>query len=62
MDIQFSNHGSLIGLAPRTDEASAWMSEHIPDAQCLGLVRFVEPRYADAIIDGMIDDGLTVGY
>lgn len=61
MDIHYTNHGSLIGIQPFTDAGEEWLTEMLPDdVQCLGNVRYVEPRYATAIIDGMIDDGLEV--
>jgi hypothetical protein len=60
-DITVIDHGSVIGFAPATDTGEAWLSEHLPDdVQRLGNTRFCEPRYAEDIIDGAQDDGLTV--
>jgi hypothetical protein len=59
-DITVINSGSVIGFAPGSDAGEAWLTEHLPDAQCLGKVRHCEPRYAQDIIDGAQGDGLTV--
>jgi len=61
-DVTLTNHGSLIGLNLLTAEARVWASEHLPeDASWFGGAVMVEPRYADAIVDGMMCDGLEVG-
>jgi hypothetical protein len=60
-DIAVANHGSVIGFAPRTDAGETWLADNLPDdTQCLGNVRYCEPRYAQDIIDGAAGDGLTV--
>lgn len=60
-DVTIISHGSIIGFTPGTDAGEAWLAKHLPhDVQCLGTTRFCEPRYAAAIVDGMISDGLTV--
>ena len=60
-DVELSLHGSIDLLTPLTPEAQAWMNENIPDdAQWFGSGLAVEPRYVPDIVQGMIDDGLTV--
>jgi hypothetical protein len=59
-DITVTNHGSIISFAPASDAGEEWLTENLPDAQCLGKVRHCEPRYAQAIIDGAQGDGLMV--
>lgn len=60
-DVDLSLHGSIDLLTPLTAAAQAWMKENIPDdAQWFGGALAVEPRYAPDIVQGMIDDGLTV--
>lgn len=54
------NHGSLVGLIPRTQTAKEWIDEHISDSQWLGPQVMIESRYIAAIIKGLLDDGLTV--
>lgn len=61
-DVVVIDHGSLVGMTPTSEAAREWMREHIPDdAQRLGRALMVEPRYADAILDGMAADGLVIG-
>lgn len=61
MDIQVINHGSLIGFTPMSDDGEAWLADNLPDdVATLGTMRFAEPRYAGAIVDGMINDGIEV--
>jgi hypothetical protein len=60
VDIQTSNEGTLIGFAPLTEAGEDWLAENVPDAQCLGSIRYCEPRYAAPIIEGMQEDGLIV--
>jgi hypothetical protein len=60
-DVDLSLHGSIDLLTPLTAQAQAWMKENIPnDVQWFGGALAVEPRYATDIVQGMIDDGLTV--
>lgn len=62
MDIEVSNHGTLIGLHPVSEAGEEWLTDNLPDdVQCLGTTRFCEPRYAGDIVDGMRGDGLEVG-
>lgn len=62
MDIQVINHGSLIGFTPMSDDGEAWLADNLSDAttNMLGTTRFAEPRYAGAIVDGMVNDGIEV--
>lgn len=59
-DFLFANHGSITILTPLTEAAHQWTEEHIPHAMehCGG--RVIEPRYAGPILEGLVDDGLTV--
>lgn len=57
-DFQIIDHGSLVGFTPLTDEASAWWEENVQDGPCLGRSRFVEHRFAGAIIEGLQAEGL----
>ena len=63
MDVMVNNHGSEVILNALTAAARGWVEEHLPcDRQTWGPNgTVVEPRYADAIIDGMLADGLVVG-
>lgn len=48
-------------LIPKTKAAKAWVGEHIPaDAMYLGRGVAVEHRYIMPIVEGILNDGLTV--
>jgi len=60
-DVNIENHGSLVLLRPLTEAASDWLDENISeDAQHFGGAVVVEPRYVEAIVEGMQNDGLEV--
>ena len=60
-DFTIDDHGSLVLLHPKTEQAREWVSEHLPDdAQRFGGAVVVEPRYIEDIIAGIRDDGLAV--
>lgn len=62
MDVNVENHGSIVLVRPLTAQACQWCDDHIPDdAQWFGKAVVVEPRYVAAIVQGMQNDGLTVG-
>lgn len=63
MDFEFQNHGSVCMLRPITDAAKEWVDANLEleGWQWMGPSFAVEPRCADALIDGIIGDGLTVG-
>ena len=61
VDVQVVHHGTVVLFHLNTPKASQWADEHIPDdAMWIGDAFAVEPRYAQAIIDGMRQDGLKV--
>jgi len=60
-DISVANHGSILIFTPTSDAGREWVSQHLPDDAMRwagGIV--VEPRYAQDIVDGAINDGLDV--
>ncbi len=60
-DVKIENHGSLVLIRPLTEAASDWLDENISeDAQHFGGAVVVEPRYVEAIVEGMQNDGLEV--
>ncbi len=60
-DITIQNEGSIFLVHPHTDDANAWIDEHIPkDAQFHGDAVVVEHRYIEDIVNGMVMDGLEV--
>lgn len=60
-DIEVNDQGSIVLLTPTSDAGREWIEENLPDdAQWFGMAVVVEHRYADDIIDGMVNDGLDV--
>lgn len=59
-DIEYTNHGSLITMAPLTPAASEWILENLPgDAPMFGGQVCIEPRYFGDIAFGAQEAGLT---
>ena len=63
-DLHFVNHGSLILIAPLTDEAKAWVTEHVAVESWawMGPAFACEPRYAGDLLAGAEADGLIVSW
>ena len=60
-DFTVTNHGSIFTLAPETPAARDWVDEWLPaDAMWHGSAVVVEHRYIEDIVEGIINDGLTV--
>lgn len=60
-DFTLTNHGTLVLLNPETEIARSWCAEHLPaDVLHWGGAAVIEPRYVDPIVDGLINDGLTI--
>ena len=59
-DFTLVNHGSVVLLRPWSDEARAWVTDHLPaDAPARGKSIAIEPRYVTPILDGIEADALT---
>lgn len=62
LDLEFSDHGSIVLCTPVTDTGKEWIAEHVSDdALWHGRALVIEPRYVDDIINGATEDGLTCG-
>lgn len=62
MDFTIENCASVILLRPLTPAAKQWLTDHMPDdAQYFGDAVAIEPRYLEDVVDGLTNDGLTVG-
>lgn len=61
-DFQAEYHGSIAFMQPITDEARAWIAEHVQveSWQWHGDAFAVEPRMLPDLISGIKGDGLTV--
>lgn len=60
MDVEVSNHGSIVLVRPLTKAAQDWLDENVNDARWLGYSMACEPRFVDALLEGMREDGLEV--
>lgn len=58
-DITVRNEGLLFLVTPQSDAGANWMAERLPTSVWFSSVA-VEPRYIIDIIDGAINNGLTV--
>jgi hypothetical protein len=60
-DFTVAGGGTLYILRPNTDQAKAWVEEHIEsDAQKWGGGVCVEHRYIGDIVNGIQAEGMTV--
>lgn len=60
-DFLVCGEGNLMMLQPLTEPAKEWVREHLPsDAPKFGSAVAIEHRYAQDIVNGILDDGLTV--
>lgn len=60
-DFAITNHGSIFTIRPLTATAQIWWNHHIdPDALQFGGAYAVEPRYVEPIVNGMLEEGLTL--
>lgn len=60
-DFLFADHGSVTILTPLTEAAQEWADNNLPDdALTFGRGIVIEPRYAGPILEGIVEDGLTV--
>lgn len=62
IDATVEDHGSILVIQPKTMDAQDWIRDHVDLSQaqwwCGGLA--AERNYADAVVEGMIADGLEV--
>ena len=61
-DVRLEDEGGAVLFQPLTPAAHAWFKENVPteEWQWVGGRLAVERRYADNLIDGLIEAGLTV--
>lgn len=62
MDFTVVNHFTLYTLTPHTPAARRWVKRHLPpEITVFGNSIAVEHRYIGDIMNGIRDDGLSVG-
>lgn len=60
-DVHVENHGSIFLFFPQTDAAVRWIAENVEDYVSVEQGPLVvEHRFAHAIAEGMVVDGLEV--
>jgi len=64
MDFKIENHGTIYLFRPLTASAQEWVEEHveIPGWDWLGNGFGVEHRYAEPLIEGILDAGFEIDY
>jgi hypothetical protein len=64
LDFKLENHGSLFLLRPLSAAAKEWMQRNLPvdspETQFWGDAIVIESRYVEAILDGILGDGLVL--
>lgn len=61
IDFYVRIEGGIVLFTPVTGEALDWVDEHLPDdCMTFGDAYVVEHRYAYDIMQGIINDGLTL--
>lgn len=59
-DFTVEDHGSIFLVQPLSDRALAWLEENLRgETQWFGRALAVEPRYLNALVEGMLDEGLA---
>ena len=61
-DIRFDHHGSVVLAVPLTPAGREWLETNVSAQswQWFGVGLAIEPRYAGALLEGALDDGLGV--
>jgi hypothetical protein len=62
VDFTISDHGSLLVLTPRSESATEWLEDKMPeDAQTWGKKGYViEPRFVFDIVEDLRENGFIV--
>ena len=61
LDVLVTNHGTLFTFEPRTDDARAWIAEHVGgETTWISGALVVEHRYAHDLAEGMRGAGLVL--
>ena len=53
------DHGTLVLVRPLTADVEAWLVENT-DGQWFGNALVVEPRYVEALVEGMYAEGFAL--
>lgn len=58
-DFTVENHGTIWLVRPSNDDARTWLNEHT-DGTWFGGALAVEPRYVEALVEGITEHGFTL--
>jgi len=54
------NHGTIVLVRPLTPDVKTWLEENVEEAAMwYGGALVVEPRYVEALIEGLIEEGFV---
>lgn len=61
-DVSVSDHGAIVLFRPISPPAMVWFEDSVEAAasQWLGGALAVDHRYAQGLLDALVDDGFTV--
>lgn len=61
-DVRIIDQGTLIGLKPVTEAATAWFADNVEssDWQWMHDTLWVDQRYVRDLLDGIVNAGLTL--
>lgn len=64
MDVLVANEGTVVSFRPVSEAGKAFIEENVESEswQWLGDALVVDHRYAEPLIQGMLDDGLELGW
>lgn len=61
VDFDVTDHGTIVLLTPMTPAAHDWVQENLPDdALTFGPSIAIEHRYAEDVLIGIVEDGLSI--
>jgi hypothetical protein len=54
------DHGSIVLVRPLTPDVATWLQENVDEqAQWFGAALVVEPRYVEALVEGLVEQGFA---
>jgi hypothetical protein len=67
-DFRVTYHGLITTITPLTEACHRWLDENVdaegwqwfPQRGAAGNALAVEPRYIDHVVEGMVEEGLTM--
>ena len=60
MDLEFEDQGTLVLIRSKSDAGEDWLESNVAGEQYWSGAWIAEPRFAETIANGAINDGLEV--